>query len=284
MWYRLILPLWLFISSIALADSHLEPNDTDGKLTDRNQVSAERKQVKVGAYAFPPYFEFISSPKDTDVYAGATLDLIDALNAIQDVYLFKLFVTSPKRRYRDFENDRFDIILFENLEWGWEGYSIESSEAFMGGGEVYAALKKPERNQGFFDNVAARNLVGILGYHYGFANFNSDEEYLSRNFKIFLSSDHERNLQLILVDRPNLAEVVVVTKSYLNLFLRKHPNAEGKFLVSDKFDQRYRHSVLYRIESEFSAVQINGWLQELESNGTLEAIAKKYGLEILPAN
>ncbi len=241
------------------------------------KVFAEPVVVKVGAYEFPPYFYSVHS-KTGFKYRGATIDLIDAINAAQDEIRLELYVTSPKRRYLDFERQQYDLIMFESLIWGWGNYPMEASRVFMGGGEVYVALNKPGRDQNFFENVGGHSLVGILGFHYGFSNYISDDEYLNTKYRIFLSSDHERNLQLVLLDRPSIAEVAIVTRSYLNLFMRDNPESQEKFLVSEKCDQEYRHTILARKQGIVSVDDLNRWLDLLEKSGKLAEIRDKYGL------
>ncbi|OZG75469.1 hypothetical protein BTA51_00225 [Hahella sp. CCB-MM4] len=240
-------------------------------------VFAEPMTVKVGAYEFPPYF-YSTHAKAGPKYEGATVALVDAINAIQSDIRLEIYLTSPKRRYLDFDRHQYDLIMFESLIWGWEGYPLEASRVFMGGGEVYVALEKPGRDQNFFNDVGSRSLVGILGYHYGFSNYISDDEYLNTKYRVFLSSDHERNLQLILLDRPSIAEVAIVTRSYLNLFMRDNPDSRGRFLVSEKCDQEYRHTILTRKQGVVSVEDLNRWLDILEKNGKLADIREKFGL------
>ncbi|WP_250656141.1 substrate-binding periplasmic protein [Alkalimarinus coralli] len=231
--------------------------------------------IKVGGYEFPP---FVNS-KNTERSQGATLDLIESLNKIQNDYLFEFYPTSSKRRYMDFEAGRYDMIMFENIDWGWKDYPVEASKVFMTGGEVYIAYNRPERDQHFFDDIAGKRMVGILGYHYGFADFNADEEYLSEHFNILLSTDHLRNIRLILINRPELAEVAVVTRSFLGQYLNEFPEHKKALLVSDKFDQKYRHRILVRENAEITADEVNRLITELEADGTIDNLRQRYRLK-----
>ena len=121
--------------------------------------------------------------------------------------------------------------------------------------------------------------MGVMGYHYGFANFNADEEYLSRHFKILLSSDHLRNIRLILIDRPELAEVAVVTRSYLSAYLREHPEDKSKLMISDKMDQHYHHTILVRENGPLPVSEINRLLDELTSSGEMRRLTERYGID-----
>ena len=91
------------------------------------------------------------------------------------------------------------------------GLPIEATHTFLEGGEVYITLKKSGRNQDFFTSFKNKNIAG--------------------------------SIKLILRDRIDLA---VVTKMFLNRYLKDHPGAQGQLLVSKRFDQIYAHRILVR--------------------------------------
>ncbi|HEB32693.1 MAG TPA: hypothetical protein ENI15_17755 [Spirochaetes bacterium] len=159
-------------------------------------VGFAKEPVMVGGYLFPPFVE-----KNKDGYTGVTLDMIKATNAFQNKYQFKFYPTTSKRRYHSFKKKKFNMIMFESKDWGWKNLPIESSKVFLRGGEVYIALSKPGRGQDFFSDFENKEMVGILGYHYGFADFNSDEKFLKKKFKIKLITMHENIIKLILRGR-----------------------------------------------------------------------------------
>ncbi len=240
-----------------------------------SSIISAQTVIKVGGYEFPPFV----NTKIKNGSSGATLDLIDALNLVQDKYRFEFFPTSSKRRYLDFSAGRYDLILFESIDWGWTGHPVEASDTFMEGGEVYIAFKREGRDQTFFKGIANKRMVGILGYHYGFANFNADEEFLTENFNILLSTDHLRNIRLILANRPELAEIAVVTRSYLGEYLHKYPEDGKKLLISETFDQEYKHRILIRKNATISTLEINQLLKILDDDGVLRKLRMRYGIE-----
>lgn len=232
------------------------------------------KVLKVGGYEFPP---FVDEHRDGSVQ-GMSIELIGLINALQDDYRLEYFHTSSKRRYLDFKENRYDVILFENKRWGWQDMPVVSSKVFMGGGEVYIAYRGDDRDQRYFDSLSQRRIVGLLGYHYGFADYNADEEYLSRNFRILLSADPLRNIKLILLNRPDLAEVAVVTKAYLQSYFKRFPEDEYKLLVSEQMDQTYEHTILIRDDLSLGIETVNDWLEQLAINGELTRLKAKYGI------
>ena len=230
--------------------------------------------IKVGGYEFPPFV----NTKSNEGFHGATLDFINALNKAQDDYVFEFFLTSPKRRYLDFSEGRFDVMLFENITWGWADHPVEVSNTFMQGREVYIAFNREGRDQTFFDDLGSKRMVGILGYHYGFANFNADESFLANRFDVLLSTDHFRNIQLILVNRPELAEIAVVTRSFLSEYLSEHPEHKKDLLISKKMDQEYHHSILVRNKGAISVERVNKLLSQLDKDGFISRLKQRYGI------
>ncbi len=264
---------WIFLLLLMLC---LAPKGVADVVTTPQPAASHdgRKIIKVGGYSFPPFVEL-----DGKEVSGVTVDLIDVFNELQQDYRFQFVATSPKRRYTDMMDGRFQVMFFESADWGWHDFPVMSSHEYMRGGEVYVALKKSGRDDTFFDDLKARHLVGILGYHYGFANFNADDDYLSKNFTIFLSNNHRRNLDLILLDRPALAEIAVVTRSFLSRQMLQDPTLEERLLISSKWDQEYHHTVLVRSDPEgITLEEVNTLLERAEAQGALSRLRKKYGI------
>jgi ABC-type amino acid transport substrate-binding protein len=217
--------------------------------------------IHVGGYHFPP---FVMVKQDKVV--GTTKAFIQEMNKIQDKYTFKFFLTSPKRRYYDFDNKKFDLLLFEDINWGWKNKDIVASKVYLEGGEVYITKADPTKNQGYFDSLQDKQIAIIKGYHYGFANFSSDEIFLKKNFHIQFSSYHKGNILKIIFDR---ADIAVVNLCYLNNFFLQHPEKKNEIMVSNKFDQRYNHTILLRKNISLTIEEINKLLTKMEKSGVL---------------
>ncbi|WP_284378428.1 substrate-binding periplasmic protein [Litoribrevibacter albus] len=238
-------------------------------------VCAEPVTVKVGGYSFPP---FVNIPDDPNQNVnGLTIDLIEALNQLQNTYQFVFVSTTPKGRYRHFNNGRIDALFFESKKWGWSDYPVEESDSYLNGGEVYIARKVAGRDQSYFDSIKDKRLMAILGYHYGFANFNSDEIFLRENFNIYLTSSHRNSIRA-LFSGTGIADIAVVTKSYLHQFLAENPEYKDKILISDRLDQVYNHTILIRKEHALKVSDVNQYLKTLSEQGKLQAIWSKYGI------
>lgn len=229
--------------------------------------------VRVGGYDFPPFVE----PDGSGASKGLTLDIIDALNKAQSQYEFRFVATSARRRYADVAAGMFDLIFFESPEWEWTARqaAVDFSNVFLQGGEVYIAPARPGRGQDFFAELKGKRLVGILGYHYGFANFVADPDALSRDWGMKLVNNHRSGIEMVLADR---MDVAVVTDSYLWAYLSRNPGARERLLISDRFDQRYNHRVLVRQGGVLDVDGVNRLLAQLERDGTLARLWKAAGV------
>lgn len=224
--------------------------------------------VRVGAYPFLPF---------VDKSSGLTFDLVKAMNAFQSDYQFEVVNTSPNRRYQDMARGAFSIMLFENAKWGWDPSAVDSSKVFLrGDGEVYVARSAPGRGQEFFQMLDEKKLLVVLGYHYGFANYVTDQDILASKYQITFSADNATSLRNLLAGH---GDVAVITKSYLSRFLVENPSARSKLLVADQMDQTYDHTILVKSGSKPSAKEMDALLARMESAGVLKKLWAKYGID-----
>jgi polar amino acid transport system substrate-binding protein len=234
-------------------------------------IETDAAEVRVGGYSFPPFVENADGK-----FEGITLDIIKAMNTLQDVYVFKFVPTASKRRYRDFERGAFDLIMFENIQWGWAGKPVEQSDVFHQGGEVYIARVEHGRDQGYFEDFTGKRIVGFVGYHYGFANFNADETFLKNQFNATMTMTHEGNIRSVANGRVDIA---VVTISFLKKYLHHHPEIQGKILIFQKLDQRYNHTMLMRANTHPTISEINVLIQKMKENNVFTNILESYGIK-----
>lgn len=237
-------------------------------------AASARDVVNVGGYEFGPFVDVDASGKAS----GLALDLIDTLNRHQDRYEFRFVLTSPSRRYKDFEDRKFDVIFFESPDWGWRerNLPVESSQVFLDGGELYIARAKPGRGQDYFTDFTGKRMVGILGYHYGFAGFVADPAELSRRFGMTLVNDNAASIEMILKDR---GDVAVVTDAYLKRYLKSRPGVAETLLVSDRLDQPYAHRALVRRGASIAVADIDRMLAAMDKDRTLARLWRHHGIK-----
>lgn len=228
--------------------------------------------VKVGGY---PYAPFVVKLSDSH-YEGLTLDLITKLNEIQQEVKFIFVPTSAANRYKALDLGRFSLMLFEDTKWGWSTDNIKMTAPFLGGGEVYVALRKAGRDQHFFDDPSRHHLIGVTGYHYGIGQFNADPVYLHRRLNITLFKDNISALQALLKER---GEVAILNISYLNQYLLAHPDTAERLLISQKWDQHYQHRAILHPAAPITPAQLEQWLAALQQKGELDRLWTKYGVQ-----
>ena len=205
-----------------------------------------KEVILVGVYHFPPYLEVKGSE-----YSGISKTIVTILNDIQDNFEFKLFITTPNRRYQDFKHKKFQMMLFEDIAWGWKDKKLDrllnQSSIIMKGGEVFITVNDGKRDQHYFKNLKGKSIMGILGYHYKFADFISDPPSLKLNYNMTVVSNQENIINAVISKR---FEVGIITKEYLIQYLRQYPERSKNILISNFYDQTYRHRLLFRKDNK----------------------------------
>lgn len=237
------------------------------------QTLADQKTliVKVGVVHFPPYIEVEANGKT----GGMIMELLNYMNSIQSTYKFEPVQTSAMRKIRDFKNGSYDLSFFDNLKWGWDKADVDASTVYMRGKEVYIAKKKPGRGQNYFNDFTGKSMVGMLGYHYGFANFNADARYLRKKYNMQASTSNEGSVKMILRDRGDIA---IVSDAFLHWYFITHPEARSKILISNKVDQHYLLTVIVRKDIRPSVQEINALLGKFKQSKQFKSMEERYGI------
>ncbi|WP_162558554.1 substrate-binding periplasmic protein [Saliniradius amylolyticus] len=234
-------------------------------------AAAAETTIKVGVYDYPPY-----AVETNQGFEGPTVALVKLLNEVQTRYHFVLTPTTARRRYKDFASGEFDVIFFEQVLWGWQNYPLLESQRFVSGGEIMITQLKTRRNQDYFNDITDKRLLGVLGYHYGFADFNSDVDYLTQTFSIHLVKNQQKVIELIVQEK---ADIGIVDKAYFLYYLRKHPEYRDELYYSEHYDQSYQHGALLREKGPIPLTAFNQMLQKLKQNGQLARLLQQYELD-----
>nr|AAF22964.2 unknown [Pseudomonas fluorescens] len=125
--------------------------------------------VRIGAAHFPPYTVRPEQGADT----GLLPQLVEALNAAQTDYQFVVVPTSIPRRFRDFEQGRVDMAIFENPSWGWQNIAHTSVDMGLKMRRFLSLSVSPVATRVIFP-TSPEALAVFSGYHYAFADFNPD--------------------------------------------------------------------------------------------------------------
>ena len=244
-------------------------------LLSRSATLLAQQDVRVAQVEFPPYV----FKHETAEMPGLLVQLVEALNTVQDDYRFVLVPTSLNRRFTDLQKGRMDVAIFENPAWGWHNVAHTAWDMGLIDAEVFVTRALPGRGQDYFDSLQGKRLALFHGFHYAFADFNADPAYLNQAFNASLSHSHEGNLLMALNER---AEIALVTRSYLRDFLRRYPDYRAQLLVSQRVDQHYRHHLLLRPDSPIQAEQFAAIYDQLRERGELQRIFSPYQIELAP--
>ncbi len=228
--------------------------------------------IRVGGYAFSPFVT-----KQQTHYQGFSIQLLDALNQLQDRYHFQFTPTTPGSRHLGFQHRRFDMIFFEDPAWGWQSQAIDFIPFHLEDGDVMVALARSGRSNDFFDNLEDKSLIAVENYHYGFANMNSQANELKKQFKVLLVKDNERSLQALLRKRGDIA---FITHSYLMGQLHQHPALKNQLLISQQFDNYYRLGIILRPDHTLDRILLQQWLNQLEQQGFFENLRSSINPEM----
>jgi len=231
-------------------------------------------EIRIGAAHFPPYTVRPEQGADT----GLLPQLAEALNKAQGRFHFVLVPTSIPRRFRDFEQGRVDMAIFENPDWGWQNIEHVSVDMGLEDAEIFVAHRTAGRDQHYFDDLKGKRLALFSGYHYAFAGFNPDPRYLATTFNATLTYSHDSNLLMVQRDR---ADIALVTRSYLSDYLVRNPDSVGQLLASERIDQLYHHYALLRPQARISGDEFAALLDQLRANGELLRIFKPYQIQVI---
>lgn len=220
-------------------------------------------KITIGAYHFPPYFDLNNNGKPE----GVVVDIIDYLNERQSKYEFDLYVTTAKRRYVDYKNNYYDIILFENLVWGWDNHNFtkpKQSKQISTGKEVFITHKK---NKALLDKndsieyILKSSKIAFLGYHYKFSNYETNFETLKMKYNTTLTNDHTSIIRSVAEDRYQFG---IITYGVLENFYKIYPELKDKIYITKYVDQEYDHRVLYN-ESKIDQKEMKNVLKLIKN-------------------
>ena len=224
--------------------------------------------VKVGAYEYGVvYFYQDGEPR------GMAPSLIDLLNDFQDEYAFELSETSSRRRYQAVVDGEVDLVLLESSKWDWENYDVRFSGPIVQEEDLYVALADRGNAEALFSDIASYPMLCVLGFHYGFADFNADPAYLRQNFDVLLRYNEKEVLAGLLAGE---APIGVVSAGFLAAQFGEIPGLRNSLVIADQPDATYD---LVSVLSEGSAIPLerfNQLVSELRATGEVERLWQQF--------
>lgn len=231
-----------------------------------------RIPVVVGGYQFEPFVE---------ENGGVSRALVAFLNKAQDTYDFQFLEIPARRRYDLMDEGKLDALFFEMMVWGWENRAdlVATTPTVLTGSELFVARKDAasgaDDTDGLFDDMYGKRLALTLGYHYGFAEFNADPDYLRENYDVIFSEYQRYTLRHVLAGTADLA---VVNDSYLDRAFQKDEALRDRIIVSPTPDQCYALPVMVRKGGPIPLADMTALLARLKASGELAAFFEQEGL------
>lgn len=207
--------------------------------------------------------------------SGLSKSVIDGLNEVQKDFKFIFKSIPTKRLYSEVQKGLVHVAAFHNMHWGWDDTQVDKSLDLLSTGDVYIALKDKNKDQSFFDNVGKTSMIGVLGFHYKYANFTTDVETLKNEYNTQTVADESTVIKIITKKR---AEIGVVSLTLLNYIKKTDAKTYKKLLISDRYDTQYVRHFIVSKNAPITAQQLNDILKKLSKSGKLKKIYAKYGL------
>ena len=235
-------------------------------------VLAYDQTLLVGGYPFPPYVE----AQGQDGFKGATLDLLQLLNDHQSEVEFVFVPVAAFSRWQSFRQHRFDAVFFESPQWGWDKENVVFSEPMATDRDVYIAMASEGRDQSYFDSIENAHLIVTRGYHYGFAGYRTDEDWLEEHYDIDFSPNLAAGLEMLSRGRGDIA---VLNESYLRA--KGLLEAGSTFLISDRSDHEYELGMILRQTAVVDMTWLEAQLKALKEAGKLAPVEERWGIRFV---
>jgi ABC-type amino acid transport substrate-binding protein len=235
-----------------------------------SQQSIEPTDVIVGLSVRPPFLGALEK-------SGAGPDILKVLNTIQTEYNFLFKVIPSSRKTQAIKENWVDIVMWDNLSWGWENTLMQASISLVSSKDIYIALVEDNRTNDFFDDLSNRKLSFVSSYHYKITNFETNEDELSKRFDFYMVRTEEAAIRMVLSKR---VEATITSETALSWFLIRYPQYMPQILISKHFDTQYSRHFLVPKDGAINIEDINLLLKLADEKGLLAPIYKKYGLEM----
>lgn len=231
---------------------------------------ASKIVVKVGAGIRPPFL----LPDGN----GMGPEIITVFNFVQDDFHFELVSVPIARRVTSLENGLVDIVMWDNVNWGWNNIeSLTASIPLLYSEDRFVTHSSNTSAEDYFDNFTGKNICGVNGYHYVFLNFETDYNALSKDFHITLVRTEEESIKMALNKR---CDISVASLSAINWFFTVDQDARSQLTVSKRFDTKYSRHFLIPAYAPISSDEINSIFIKANKLGLIEPIYTRYGQSV----
>lgn len=232
------------------------------------QFEAKPIEIIVGMGARPPFFDAYGK-------TGAGPDILNAMNAVQNKFIFRYKNVPPLRKNQAVSEQWIDISMWDNLKWGWSQDNVKQSLALIRSQDVYIASASSKENRAFFNDFTSKKIVLVSGYHYNFLNKERDINKINKTYNAVVVRTEEAAINMLLAKR---AEIAVVSTSSLSWFALKNHQSKNIFNIADKVDSEYTRHFIIPNSAPINVEELNEIMMLIYKKGLLNKVYRKYNL------
>ena len=233
------------------------------------------KAVDIDVLVEDGYFPIIINAQKKQGFAP---EFINILNDAQQEFNFILISLPVKRLTLSVEKNNFDVLFLMAMQWlpKTTQKNIEKTEFYtITKNELYT-LKENASEQTYFDNLDKLTKVGVLGYSYQFAGFNTNAEYLREEHQVSLTIDEFNVVKMLLLRR---AEVGVLNSIAYQYFKKQNILNMDLLFKSDVPDAVYEtHFLINSQSNKISSRKMDEILNLPTTQMQLQKLLDKYGI------
>ena len=233
------------------------------------------KTVDIDVLVEDGYFPIIINAQKKQGFAP---EFINILNDAQEEFNFILISLPVKRLTLSVEKNNFDVLFLMAMQWlpKTTQKNIEKTEFYtITKNELYT-LKENASEQTYFDNLDKLTKVGVLGYSYQFAGFNTNAEYLREEHQVSLTIDEFNVVKMLLLRR---AEVGVLNSIAYQYFKKQNILNMDLLFKSDVPDAVYEtHFLINSQSNKISSRKMDEILNLPTTQMQLQKLLDKYGI------
>ena len=233
------------------------------------------KAVDIDVLVEDGYFPIIINAQKKQGFAP---EFINILNDAQQEFNFILISLPVKRLTLSVEKNNFDVLFLMAMQWlpKTTQKNIEKTEFYtITKNELYT-LKENASEQTYFDNLDKLTKVGVLGYSYQFAGFNTNAEYLREEHQVSLTIDEFNVVKMLLLRR---AEVGVLNSIAYQYFKKQNILNMDLLFKSDVPDAVYEtHFLINSQSNKISSRKMDEILNLPTTQIQLQKLLDKYGI------
>ena len=233
------------------------------------------KTVDIDVLVEDGYFPIIINAQKKQGFAP---EFINILNDAQEEFNFILISLPVKRLTLSVEKNNFDVLFLMAMQWlpKTTQKNIEKTEFYtITKNELYT-LKENASEQTYFDNLDKLTKVGVLGYSYQFAGFNTNAEYLREEHQVSLTIDEFNVVKMLLLRR---AEVGVLNSIAYQYFKKQNILNMDLLFKSDVPDAVYEtHFLINSQSNKISSHKMDEILNLPTTQMQLQKLLDKYGI------